>query len=250
MCTFASCTTAKFMRSIPRIWRSQSRRVAITASTSIRTGIQPSLRFGRARAKPPGRDRRSRCAQASRRGLPGGLRWRIRPWMHRDVTASMTGARCAISAKTSPPRRSTLRRAWLEPAIWMNTEAGGTLLNMEMCGYRVMSRQDGRHIATDSGSGKRLGDGLGWTRLLGDLLRSITAAGWILAPIGDGRQDLTGPDLTMLRRWWPGLAGRTSGLGLTLDLALALAADLAGVRWGLASRSSRGMGLAAVISAM
>src|SRR5579872_5057311 len=212
MCTFASCTAAKFMRLIPRTWRSQSRRVGITASMSIRTEIRPSLQFGRARAKPPGRDRRSRCAQASRRGLPGGLRWRIRPWMHRDVTASMTGAKCATSAKTSPLRRSMLPRAWLEPAIWMNTEAGGTLLNMEMCGYLATWHRDGRHIATDSGSGKRLGDGLGWTRLLGDLLRSTMGAGLTLALTGDGRQDRTGPGLTTLRRWWPGLAGRTLAL--------------------------------------
>ena len=51
--------------------------------------------------------------------------------------------------------------AWLEPAIWMSTEPGTIRLNMETCGNPVESHRDGRRIAMGSGSGKRLGDGLG-----------------------------------------------------------------------------------------
>lgn len=132
----------------------------------------------------------------------------------------------------------------------MNMEAGGTLLNMEMCGCRMTSHRDGHRIAMGSGSGSHLGDGLGSTLLRGDLLRSTMAAGSTSALIGDGRRDLIGSGRFTLPRWWPGLAGRTSASALTLASALALAEDLVGVRWALASRSSRGMARAAVISAM
>src|SRR5579863_7644879 len=80
---------------------------------------------------------------------------------------------------------------------------------MAMFGFRVLCQRAGLLIASATGHGSLPGAGPGLTIGLGALLRSTTAAGFLMAAIGGGLPDrwVIGTPTTLLR-WWAGLAGR------------------------------------------